>query len=136
MSHLTSSWDSSRKQLFEAVLSCEGLPSPDCCNICSEGKVRVRCMECPVKFMCPSCDDKAHQFLPFHNRDGYVNGHFHAIPPTLAVHENGSMQTIRKYAMKQALSTTKMYNFYSFTCLHVHLFFFFPLSGPPNHGTY
>ena len=50
MMNLTSSWDSSRKQLFEAVLAFKSLPSPNCCNLCFKGKVQVRCAECPVKF--------------------------------------------------------------------------------------
>ena len=39
MSNLTMKWDSSRKCLLEAVLSCEGLPSPNICLHCCEGKV-------------------------------------------------------------------------------------------------
>ena len=39
MSNLTMKWDSSRKLLLDAVLSCEGLPSPNICPHCCEGKV-------------------------------------------------------------------------------------------------
>jgi len=99
MSNLPSRWDSSRKLLFEAVLSYEGLPSPDCCQMCLEGAVLVRCTECAVSFMCPSCDEKVHQFLPFHNRDGYLNGYFQSIPPTVTLDENGTMQTTCKYTI-------------------------------------
>lgn len=99
MSYLTSNWDSSRKQLIEAVLSCKGLPSPNYCNLCFKGQVRLRCMECPIKFMCSSCDEKAHQFLPSHNRDGYITGYFQAIPPTTAVDENGIRQSIGMFAV-------------------------------------
>ena len=100
MSNLTSSWDNSRKLLFEAALSCEALPSPDCCRMCLKGTVRVRCMDCAVGFMCPSCDEKVHQFLPFHNRDGYLNGYFQAIPPTITLDDNGTMQTTCKSTIK------------------------------------
>ena len=64
--YLTSRWDNVRKQLIEAVLSCEGLPSPDICSICLE--VCIRCIECPKQFMCHSCDENVHKFLPFHDR--------------------------------------------------------------------
>ena len=57
-------------------------------------------MECTVGFMCPSCDEKVHQFLPFHNRDGYLNGYFQAIPPTITVDDNGTMQTTCKSTIK------------------------------------
>ena len=99
MMNLTSSWDSSRKQLFEAVLAFKSLPSPNCCNLCFKGKVQVRCVECVVKFMCSSCDEKEHQVLPFHNRDGYVNGYFHGIPPTVVIDEKGNMQAVGKLNM-------------------------------------
>ena len=61
MMNLISSWDSSRKQLFEAILAFKSPPSPNCCNLCFKGKLQVRCAECPVKFMCSSCDEKVHQ---------------------------------------------------------------------------
>lgn len=92
MFNLTSSWDNVRKQLIEAVLSCEGLPSPDVCSICLEGKVCIRCIECPKQFMCQSCDEMVHESLPFHDRDAYVNGYFQAIPPTVGVDEKGYRQ--------------------------------------------
>ena len=100
MSNLPSRWDSSRKLLFEAVLSYEGLPSPDCCQMCLEGAVLVRCTECAVSFMCPSCDEKVHQFFPFHNRDGYLKGNFQSIPPAVKLDENGTMQTTCKYTIE------------------------------------
>ncbi|CAH3167059.1 unnamed protein product, partial [Pocillopora meandrina] len=99
MTSLTSSWDSARKQLIEAVLTCEGLPSPDCCSICLEGKVGIRCIECPIQFMCSSCDEKVHNCLPFHDRDAYVNGYFHAIPPTVGVDEEDCTQIIGIYML-------------------------------------
>ena len=91
--NLTSSWDSSRKQLFEAVLAFRSLPSPNCCNLCFKGKVQVRCAECPVKFMCSSCDEKVHQVLLFPQQNAYVNGYFHATPSTVVIDEKGNMQT-------------------------------------------
>ncbi|XP_044163520.1 uncharacterized protein LOC114951222 isoform X3 [Acropora millepora] len=97
MMNLTSSWDSSRKQLFEAFLAFKSPPSPNCCNLCCKGKVQVRCAECPVKFMCSSCDEKVHQGLLFHNRDAFVNGYFNAIPPTVVIDEKGNMQTTAKF---------------------------------------
>ena len=97
MSNLTSRWDNVRKQLIEAVLSCEGLPSPDICSICLEGKVCIRCIECPKQFMCHLCDENVHKFLPFHDRDAYVNGCFHAIPPTVGVDGKGYRQIIGNF---------------------------------------
>ena len=101
MMNLTSSWDSSRKQLFEAILAFKSPPpSPNCCNLCFKGKLQVRCAECPVKFMCSSCDEKVHQGLLFHNRDAFVNGYFNAmIPPTVVIDEKGNMQTTGKVNM-------------------------------------
>ena len=63
MMNLTSSSDSSRKKLFEAVLAFKSLPSPNCCNFCFRGKVQVQCAESPVKFMRSSCDEKVHKLL-------------------------------------------------------------------------
>ena len=63
MMNLTSSWDSSRKKLFEAVLAFKSLPSPNCCNFCFRGKVQVQCAVSPVKFMRSSCDEKVHKRL-------------------------------------------------------------------------
>ena len=63
MSNLTMKWDSSRKCLLEAVLSCEGPPSPNICPHCCEGKVLIRCSDCPKRFYCPSCDRKVHNFI-------------------------------------------------------------------------
>ena len=97
MSHLSSNWDSTRKLLLEAVLSCESLPFPEQCQACFSGKVSIRCHDCPKKFFCPSCDNNIHSSLPFHNRDGYVDGFFEAIPPTVSVDENGDKQNIGKY---------------------------------------
>ena len=58
-------WDSSRMQLFEAVLAFKSLPSPNCRNLCFKGKVQVRCAEWPVKFMRSSIDEKVLQGLAF-----------------------------------------------------------------------
>lgn len=99
MSNLTSSWDNIRKQLIEAVLSCEGRPSPDICSICLEGKVCIRFMECPKQFMCHTCSEKVHKSLPFHDRDTYVNGYFHAIPPTVGVDGKGYHQIIGNFTI-------------------------------------
>ena len=99
MLNLSSNWDNTRKLLLEAVLSSESLPLPDHCRTCFENKVRVRCNECPNKFFCPSCDEKVHSLLPFHNRGGYVNGYFEAIPPTTTVDENGFKQSIGKHPL-------------------------------------
>ena len=99
MMNLTSSCYSSRKQLFEAVLAFKSPPSPNCCNLCFKGKLQVRCAECPVKFMCSSCDEKVHQGLLFHNRDAFVNGYFNSIPPTVVIDEKGNMQTTGKVNM-------------------------------------
>ena len=60
MVNLSTNWDNIRKLLLEAVLSCEGLPSPNRCHMCLEGKVRIRCHDCPKKFFCPSCDQDVH----------------------------------------------------------------------------
>ena len=89
MVNLSTNWDNIRKLLLEAVLSCEGLPSPNPCHMCLEGKVRIRCHDCPKKFFCPSCDQDVHSLLPFHDRDGYVNEFFQAIPPTVTIDESG-----------------------------------------------
>ena len=89
MSHLSSNWDSTRKLLLlEAVLSCESLPFPEQCQACFSGKVSIRCHD---------CHKNIHSSLPFHNRDGYVDGFFEAIPPTVSVDENGDKQNIGKY---------------------------------------
>ena len=89
MVNLSTNWDNIRKLLLEAVLSCEGLPSPNRCHMCLEGKACIRCHDCPKKFFCPSCDQDVHSLLPFHDRDGYVNGFFQAIPPTVTIDESG-----------------------------------------------
>ena len=96
MSNLTMKWDSSRKRLLEAVLSCEGLPSPNICPHCCEGKVLIRCSDCPTRFYCPSCDRKVHSSLPFHGREGFVNGLFEAIPPAITIGENGLKKDVGK----------------------------------------
>lgn len=46
--------------------------------------------------MCHSCGEKVHKSLPFHDRDTYVNGYFHAIPPTVGVDGKGYHQIIDK----------------------------------------
>lgn len=89
MVNLSTNWDNIRKLLLEAVLSCEGLPLPNRCHMCLEGKVCIRCHDCPKKFFCPSCDQDVHSLLPFHDRDGYVNGFFQAILPTVTIDESG-----------------------------------------------
>ena len=107
MTNLSSNWDSARKLLMEAVLSCESLPSPEQCQACLSGNVLIRCHDCPKKFFCPSCDNKIHALLPFHNRDGYVNGFFEAIPPTVTVDENGYKKNIGKQLLTP-LATTQI----------------------------
>lgn len=74
--------------------------------MCLEGKVRLRCHDCREKFLCPTCDDKVHSFLPFHYRDGFVNGFFHPIPPTITVSESGEKQDIGKRAYPHILEIT------------------------------
>lgn len=96
MVNLSTNWDNIRKLLLEAVLSCEGLPSPNRCHMCLEGKVRIRCHDCSKKFFCPSCDQDVHSLLPFHDRDGYVNGFFQAIPPTVTIDESGIKRIVAK----------------------------------------
>lgn len=81
MFNLTSSWDNVRKQLIEAVLSCEASPLQT-----------FAAFVWKAKFMCQSCDEKVHKSLPFHDRDAYVNGYFQAIPPTVGVDEKGYRQ--------------------------------------------
>lgn len=97
MVNLSTNWDNIRKLLLEAVLSCEGLPSPNHCHMCLEGKVRIRCHDCPKKFFCPSCDQDVHSLLPFHDRDGYVNGFFQAIPPTVTIDESGIERIVGRH---------------------------------------
>ena len=99
MNLLSSSWDNARQLLFEAVLSCEGIPSPYHCRICLQRKVSVRCTDCPKKFFCLSCDGKVHSLLPFHSRESYLSGNFKAIPPTLTVDEKGLKQCIGKLVL-------------------------------------
>ena len=93
MSNLTMKWDSSRKLLLEAVRSCEDLPSPNICPHCCEGKVLIRCSDCPKRFYCPSCDGKVHSSMA---EKGFVNGFFEAVPLTITIGENGLKKDVGK----------------------------------------
>ena len=107
MVDLSSSWDNNRKLLLEALLNLESLPSPDNCPICLEEKTLMRCHDCPKKFFCSSCDVNVHSLLPFHNRDGFFDGFFRAIPPTVIIDENGVKQNIGKQLSKRKNITLK-----------------------------
>lgn len=107
MVNLSSSWDNNRNLLLEALLNLESLPSPDHCQICLEEKTLIRCHDCPKTFSCPSCDENVHSFLPFHNRDGFVDGFFQAIPPMVIIDKNGVKQNIGKQISKGKNITLK-----------------------------
>ena len=107
MVNLSSSWDNNRNLLLEALLNLESLPSPDHCPICLEEKTLMRCHDCPKKFFCSSCDVNVHSLLPFHNRDGFVDGFFQAIPPMVIIDKNGVKQNIGKQISKGKNITLK-----------------------------
>lgn len=126
MVNLSSSWDNNRKLLLEALLSRESLPSPDHCRICLDKKTPIRCHDCPKKFFCSSCDVNVHSLLPFHNRDGFVDGFFQPIPPNVIIDENGVKQNIGKQISKRKninlLCRQPLYMYE--TCANHHCFFF------------
>ncbi|CAH3160482.1 unnamed protein product [Porites evermanni] len=88
MSNLTMKWDSSRKLLLEAVRSCEGLPLPNVCPHCCEGKVLIR-LTAPRDFTAlPVMERYIHPCVSIAEK-GFVNGFFEAIPLTITIGENG-----------------------------------------------
>ena len=107
MVDFSSSWDNNRKLLLEALLNLESLPSPDHCQICLKEKTLIRCHDCPKQFFCSSCDVNVYSLLPFHNRDGFADGFFQAIPPTVIIDENGVKQNIGKQLSKRKNITLK-----------------------------
>ena len=107
MVNLSWSLDNNRKLLLEALLNRESFPSPDHCQICLEEKTLIRYHDCPKQFCCSSCDVNEHSLLPFHNRDGFVDGFFQAIPPTEIIDEHGVKQNISKQISNRKNITLK-----------------------------
>ena len=94
MSNLTMKWDSSRKLLLEAVRSCEGLPLPNVCPHCCEGKVLIR-LTAPRDFTAlPVMERYIHPCVSIAEK-GFVNGFFEAIPLTITIGENGLKKVCR-----------------------------------------
>ena len=124
MVNLSSSWDNNRNLLLEALLNLESLPSPDHCQICLEEKTLIRCHDYPNKFFCSSCDVNVHSLLPFHNRDGFVDGFFQAILPTVIIDENGVKQNIGKQICKRKNITLKTATVHVLNLCWPSLFFF------------
>ena len=48
-----------------------------------------------------------HSLLPFHNRDGFVDGFFQAIPPMVIIDKNGVKQNTGKQISKRKNITLK-----------------------------
>ena len=98
MATLSENWSSCRRELFEAMVVREGLPSSRSCESCQTGRIAMRCRECG-KTMCVSCDQAIHKDLPFHERDAFMDGFFQPIPPSSALDDNGFLIQIGIYTV-------------------------------------
>ena len=93
MMNLTSSWDSSRKKLFEAVLAFKSLPLPIAATCVLKGRCKYDVQSAQWNSCAHPVMKRYIRFCFFHNRKAYVNGYFHATPSTVVIDEKGNMQT-------------------------------------------
>ena len=96
---LNQSWNDSRAELFEAVLKTQfAVAQAQQCSRCAQRQAVVRCCECHLNcHLCGKCDQEIHQFLPLHDRDAIINGHFRPIPPSVSAGSDGEWETIGKF---------------------------------------
>ena len=87
MQSVESAWESSRAEIFNALLVRHAIPSSDsACFICGSNAAVIRCHQCgPRLLMCSSCDNEVRVKKPLHDRDVWMNGFFQEIPPTTIV---------------------------------------------------
>lgn len=79
------SWETSRSILFKLVLKSKYAIVQTECQVCELAPAVIRCEECGTrKHLCASCDISVHHSHPLHDRLGVIDGHYKAIPPSLA----------------------------------------------------
>lgn len=79
------SWEASRSRITEILLKQRyGVFESECCH-CRKAPAIIKCEECgSKKHLCASCDVTVHHSHPLHDRLGIIDGHYQAIPPTVA----------------------------------------------------
>ncbi len=89
------SWETKRKRIFEAYLSCQYLPDNQICNHCSKLLAVVKCNECSVlSNLCHLCDEHIHKQSRFclHTRKAWHDGCFINLLPTEIVDADGKIK--------------------------------------------
>ena len=95
-SSLNDSWSECRPTIFKSLLQSSFAVLEDViCQKCMCEVAVLRCQECSTtKHLCHSCDTSVHGFLPFHDREAIVYGHFVPIPSTTSRNSKGEWMTV------------------------------------------
>ena len=89
MEQVSENWDSSRKQIIEALIAREG--SPGSCQLCCKSNAVIWCCDCNMKNLCGPCDLEVHGKMPLHDRQFFHPlGCFQPIPPTVGCNADGT----------------------------------------------
>lgn len=102
MESLTCNWQSSRQQLFEALLSSLSVTCHTC-DKCLSMNATVRCKQCTYQHLCQTCDDDAHEFHPLHDREVFHQGFYKPVAPTVSS-DGKRFTTVGQYETALTLS--------------------------------
>lgn len=88
---LNESWIESRSKIFKFLLQANfAVQEGGICQRCLEEVAMIKCNECSaIKYLCHGCDNSIHDYLPFHDRDAIINGHYVPIAATSSMNNKG-----------------------------------------------
>ena len=88
---LNESWIESRSKIFKLLLQANfAVQEGGICQRCLEEVAMIKCNECSaIKYLCHGCDNSIHDYLPFHDRDAIINGHYVPIAATSSMNNKG-----------------------------------------------
>ena len=98
-SSLNESWAQSRDAIFKYFLqSTFAVPDDAMCERCSNEVAVVKCHECSaLQHFCHGCDNIIHAYVPVHDRDAIVSGHYVPIPATTSRNSKGEWSIVGEY---------------------------------------
>ena len=93
------SWAQSRAEIFKFFLQSDfAVPDDAVCERCLNEVAVVKCHECSAsQHFCHGCDNVIHGYLPFHDRDAIVSGHYVPIPATTSRNSKGEWLIVGEY---------------------------------------
>ncbi|XP_072022311.1 uncharacterized protein [Amphiura filiformis] len=79
MNYEEENWESLRPQILSTLIGQQTPLQEQRCYECGS-EASVRCQECPIEFLCHTCDINKHHTQRFHKREMWIGGFYQPIP--------------------------------------------------------